>query len=266
MTITSNLIKRCQSRLKKKNISESSSTIRGWLEALEYDESKDSVEYFWEQMQILIDSSEQKTKLEEVSGSEGTENIQWLNSSEKETKLEENIQEEISFDSSEILEEVVLHHKLNLSQDELKQILSKIKNTFDSQEEAINQIMEVVKEFLVARSEKNGKLIEDVENISKESFIPLNNRTKEVVNNLAILKQENESLLSHANYFSTKYKESIRMRDRLVGCIFLLAITLLGVIPFTLNFDKASSLNYIEKQCNQQNSKKLAMCNKINKK
>ena len=241
MSHSTALVKRCQSRLKKKEIIKDASSIRELLEVMGYDESKDSVDYFWQQINEFF----------------FTDDIE-------ENEVDDNSSEEIKeeFRTTDVMNELIVDELLEFNPEEVNEILSGIKESFDSQEEALQQVKSAIENYLIHQARKTEELIDDIQDTATSSLNSSNEKTQEVLNNLARLKENNESLYSQAEILKAKYDQSIVMRNRLVGCIFLLAITLLGVVPFTLNFQKNQSLSYIEKQCNQQNEKKLEMCNK----
>jgi DNA-binding transcriptional MerR regulator len=250
MSYSTALIKKCQSRLKRKDIVKIAKEIRELLEVMGYDESKDSVDYFWEQIKIFFLS-------EEESSDESPEE---LKEGENYDESSEELKEEIK--ATDVMNEVILDELLEFSPKEINEILSGIKSSFDSQEEALHQVKSAIENYLIHQERKREELIDDIQDTATASLNSSNVKTQEILNNLAKLKEDNDFIYSQAEILKMKYEQSIIMRNRLTGCIFLLAITLLGVIPFTMNFQKAQSVNYIEKQCSQQSQKKINICNK----
>jgi hypothetical protein len=259
--ISPKFIKRAQARLNRLSVKLSADAFRSILKNFtpEFSEiTEENFEDWYEKVksirEIRLPDADEFFKNWQEDNS--TESLQDSNNVWEEVVDSSEESKEV-FYSSEVLKDSLNQLNLEISSDDFKVILSSLKESFDSQEECLNEVYKVLEGYLKLQEAKRKMLIESSQGFIEENLNNSKSDIEKLQESLMNFKERNFTLTQTCGNLLSEQKKLVKIKNVLIVSVSILSLGIFGLLPLMLKQNSTSFADYLRSECTPSLSQRI---------
>jgi hypothetical protein len=150
----------------------------------------------------------------------------------------------MNYSSEDMLSAILESLKLEASAEDYKKILTGIKKSFDNQDECLRAVYMRLEDYLDEQNQKREQIVTSAQEKMQKTLLVASDDAQNLQAALAKFKERNYQLTQACDHMNQELVALIKLRNTLIGSVFILGLSLLMLVPLVIKNNQESYQEY----------------------